>query len=167
MLYLLDANVLIDGNRDYYPIERVPEFWEWLAHAGEQGLVKIPLEVYEEIKVGHDSLATWVKEDSIENALLFNEEADVSLVSHVIDNGYASDLTDIDIEKIGRDPFLIAYGLVATSERCIVTTEVSKPSTQRANRRIPDVCMQLGVQCCNTFAFLRALDFTTKWKTTK
>jgi hypothetical protein len=167
LLYLLDANVLIDGNRDYYPIERVPEFWDWLGHVGEQGLVKIPLEVYEEIKVGNDSLASWAKEDSIETALLLNEEVDVSLVSHVANNGYASDLTDIEIEKIGRDPFLIAYGLAALKDRCIVTTEVSKPSTQRANRKIPDVCNQFGIQCCNTFAFLRALDFTTNWKATK
>ena len=40
MINLLDANVLIDANRDYYPIERVPEFWEWLAAMGEQGLVR-------------------------------------------------------------------------------------------------------------------------------
>ena len=61
MLYLLDANVLIDANRDYYPIERVPEFWAWLAHTAENDLVKIPLEVHEEIKVGNDSMATWAK----------------------------------------------------------------------------------------------------------
>ncbi len=30
MLYLLDANVLIDADRDYYPIDRVPEFWDWI-----------------------------------------------------------------------------------------------------------------------------------------
>ena len=49
VLYLLDANVLIDANRDYYPIERVPEFWDWLVEMGELGRVKIPLEIYEEI----------------------------------------------------------------------------------------------------------------------
>lgn len=49
MLYLLDANVLIDANRDYYPIERVPEFWDWLAAIGEQGQAKIPLEIYAEV----------------------------------------------------------------------------------------------------------------------
>lgn len=37
MLYLLDANVLIDANRDYYPISRVPEFWDWLVHLGHRG----------------------------------------------------------------------------------------------------------------------------------
>ena len=49
MLYLLDANVLIDANRDYYSMTRVPEFWEWLVHRGTEDDVKIPLEVYEEI----------------------------------------------------------------------------------------------------------------------
>lgn len=34
MLYLLDANVIIDANRDYYPLERVPEFWAWLVDCG-------------------------------------------------------------------------------------------------------------------------------------
>jgi len=38
MLYLLDANVLIDANRDYYPIARIPEFWEWLVYHGEEGM---------------------------------------------------------------------------------------------------------------------------------
>ena len=49
MLYLLDANVLIDAKRDYYQMERVPEFWEWLVHKGAEGQVKIIQEVYEEI----------------------------------------------------------------------------------------------------------------------
>lgn len=52
MLYLLDANVLIDANRDYYPLGRVDEFWEWLIHHGEQGNIKIPIEIYEELKAG-------------------------------------------------------------------------------------------------------------------
>ena len=49
MLYLLDANVLIDANRDYYPIARVPEFWDWLLEMGRLGRIKIPLEIYEEV----------------------------------------------------------------------------------------------------------------------
>ena len=49
MLYLLDANVLIDANRDYYPIARVPEFWDWLLEMGRLGRIRIPLEIYEEV----------------------------------------------------------------------------------------------------------------------
>ena len=134
MLYLLDANVLIDANRDYYPIARVPEFWEWLEHKGLEALVGIPVEVYDEIKGRTDDVGKWAKQQEVEEALLLDEEADVSLVSRVMDQGYASDLSDDEVEKVGRDPFLIAYALARPRDRCVVTTERSKPSRQRANR---------------------------------
>ena len=35
MLYLLDANVLIDASRYYYPIQRVPEFWGLISEVVE------------------------------------------------------------------------------------------------------------------------------------
>ncbi len=172
MLYLLDANVFIDANRDYYPIDRVPEFWEWLADMGSKGFVKIPIEIYEEIKEGKrkekkevDPLAIWSKNPENKNAILLDEEVDVSRVSYVTDEGYASDLSDVEIEKIGRDPFLIAYALKDNIERCVVTNEVSKPNKRRANRHIPDVCKSLNVMCYHTFEFLRELDFRTNWKT--
>lgn len=163
MLYLLDANVLIDANRDYYPFERVPEFWEWIENGGVNGHVKIPLEVYEEISNGKDELADWAKQEQIKTALLFQEEVEVPLVSYATDQGYAPDLTDDEVEKIGRDPFLIAYALKDSGSRCLVTTEVSKPKRQRANRHLPDVCRDLGVECYNTFEFVRALNFSTRW----
>lgn len=50
--YLLDANTLIDANRDYYGIGQVNEYWEWLIHSGEKGHVRVPVEVYEELKAG-------------------------------------------------------------------------------------------------------------------
>lgn len=163
MLFFLDANVLIDANRDYYPIERVPEFWDWLVHHGEQGNVKIPLEVYEEMKDGNDNLAAWSKEPNVKSALLLDEEVDVDLVSKAINDGYAPDLTDDEVEKIGRDPFLVAYGLADLGQRCVVTTEVSKPRRSRANRHLPDVCADFGVPCRNTFQFVQDLDFSTSW----
>lgn len=44
--------MLITANRDYYPLDRVPEFWEWLVHHGTSGQVKIPIEMVEEIREG-------------------------------------------------------------------------------------------------------------------
>ena len=52
----------------------------------------------------------------------------VALVQHVLVTGYGNDLTDVEIEEIGRDPFLIAYALANPSERIVVTTEISRPS---------------------------------------
>ena len=87
------------------------------------------------------------------------------MVAHVTDQGYADDLTDDEVEKIGRDPFLIAYALTAPEEIRVVSTEVSKPTKQRANRRLPDVCRDFQVECINTFEFVRRLDFSTSWQT--
>jgi hypothetical protein len=93
MVFLLDANVLIDAARDYYPLEMVPEFWEWLAHNGSVGHIKMPIEIYEE-----------------------------------------------------------------------VCTAASRPTRQRANRHVPDVCKGLGLSCCNTFEMTRRLGFRTSWR---
>lgn len=159
------GNVLIDANRDYYPIGRVDEFWEWLVHHGEQGNIKIPLEIYEELKAGKDELEKWVKNHQTEAALRLEEEVDINLVRKVTEEGYANDLTDIDIETLGRDPFFIAYGLVNPGERAIVTTENSKPKKQRQNKKIPDVCTYFGIQSLNTYRLTRLLDFRTNWNT--
>lgn len=164
LLYLLDANTLIDANRDYYGIGQVDEYWEWLVHCGEQGHIKIPVEIYEELKAGSDALAAWAKQEETENALKFSEEVRIDLVRRVIEEGYAADLTDIEIEEIGRDPFLIAYALYDPENRVIVTTERSKPRAQRKNRKVPDVCGQFDIRSCNAFTFGRELGFRTDWR---
>ena len=164
MLHLLDANVLINANRQYYPLDRVPEFWEWLLHWGLEGLIKVPTEIVEEICDGTDDLAEWMRGHENKVALELDEDADVALVRRVIEEGYAIDLDDEEIEIVGRDPFLIAYGLPDPAERCVVTAEVSKPRRMRANRHIPDVCDQLGVQWMDGFALIRSLNFSTSWR---
>jgi hypothetical protein len=167
MLYLLDANVLITANSQYYPIDQVPEFWSWLQHQAVSGFVKIPLEVMEEIKEGRrdDPLIDWITQDDNHDALLFRESVDAVLVQRVVTEGYAPDLTDDEVEKIGRDPFLIAYALADPADRWVVTTEASRPSTQRQNRKVPDVCRAMGVQCCGPFTLNRNLGFRTGWRT--
>ncbi len=164
MIYLLDANVLIDANRDYYPMDRVPEFWSWLEHNGKVGKAKIPYEIYYELKQGNDDLATWIKKSKIKEALLLNKETNSELVSRAIYKGYAPDLTDDELQKLGRDPFLLAYSLEDVDNHCIVTTEVLKPSKQRANRHLPDAASILGIRTINTFKLLRELDFRTDWQ---
>lgn len=167
MLYLLDANVLITAHNNYYPIDSVPEFWGWIAHQGEAGAVKMPLEIYEEIKEGgeeHDPLYDWAASEPVKAALVLLEEVNRQHVSNCIATGYAPDLTDQELLQIGRDPFLIAYAMASPHDRCVVTNEVSAPRKTRQNRRVPDVCETMGAKCCNTFAMMRALEFKTGWK---
>ena len=159
MLYLLDANALIDADRDYYPIERVPEFWDWLLDNAKAGRLKVPQEIYEEIAAGRGSLPNWLKDNK--SVMLLDEEADPRTVRIVLGK-YADDLTEDEVEKIGKDPFLISYALAVPGLYCVVTTEGSKPSRIRANRHIPDVCADLGIRCINTFHLIQRLDFRTR-----
>ena len=168
MLYLLDANVLITAHHLYYPVDAVPEFWDWLAHQSEAGNIKMPIETFEEVKDGSndadkDLLYAWVQDDAHKAAILFDGDVEPQLVQQVTAQ-YAPDLTDDELEAIGRDPFLIAHALADPGNRCVVTTEVSKPTWKRQNRKIPDVSRDVGVQCCDTFTMLRALQFSTRWR---
>lgn len=163
LLYLLDANVLIDANRDYYPLDRVPQFWDWLATMGRLGRVKVPVEIYEEIVLPkphkRDLLVDWLITNK--DTLVHPCQVVANIVAVVTDQSYAQDLTDDEVEKIGRDPFLVAYAVGRTLDRCIVTTEHSKPSRRRANRKLPDVCGDFNIRCIDTFRMTRELNFRT------
>jgi hypothetical protein len=106
-------------------------------------------------------LVEWLKTNN--DTLVLGEEAAVELVARVTEQGYASDLTDEEIVKVGQDPFLVAYALVDRQNRSVVTTEHSKPNRTRANRKLPDVCNDFNVPCINTFALIQELNFHTGW----
>jgi hypothetical protein len=168
MLYLLDANVLITANNQYYPVDRVPEYWDWLHHVCSNGHVKLPVEIYEEVKAGpaeeRDTLFAWLQQEDIKKAMVLSGAANLTHVRHIIAKGYASDLTDAEVEQIGRDPFLIAHAFADRGSRCVVTVETSQPSKQRQNRKIPDVCKAMGVRWCDPLTFGLDLGFSTNWK---
>jgi len=173
LIFLLDASVLINAHQRYYSFDAVPQFWPWLVYMGSEGKVKIVQEVYDEIVSNQDKdkdknikdhLSVWAKEEETKKALLFAEEVDVALVQKVTNVGYAPDLTDIEIEKIGRDPFLIAHALKDNGNRVIVTDETPRPNKKRANRKIPNVCDDFSIKNINSFRFFKDLNFSTNWE---
>jgi hypothetical protein len=157
-MYLLDANTLIRANAQYYPIARIPQFWDWLILQGRAGVAKLPNEILSEITAGHDAVSDWLKEKDARNALRLEEAVDVALVRRVVSDGYALDLNDAELAKIGRDPFLIAYAM-AGNERTVVTNENRAPAKQRHNRKVPDVCETMGVRWLTAFGFYEEADF--------
>lgn len=164
MLYLLDADSIITADRDAYPLRQFPIFWDWLLHMALGGVIKIPVEQYEEITNGRGPIVDWCKDPATREALMLKEDAIPELVARVTRDGYATDLTEDEVEQIGRDPFLISYGVVEVWKRTVVTFEVSKPSKRRANKKIPDVCAIFGVPCCNLYQMIKNLAFTTDWR---
>ena len=117
---------------------------------------KSGLEIFEEIKdgpkdSGKDLLFDWIAQPQVRAALLLDESVNPDLVQRVVNQGYANDLTDAEVDELGRDPFLIAYGLADIRQRTIVTSEVSRPGKRRQNRKVPNVCNDFGLSWCGPF----------------
>lgn len=164
LLYLLDADTLIRADREAYPLSRFPVLWNWLLYQGDAGRVKITLEQYEEIAVGTGALVDWLSDDAHRQALLLPDDVDLPTVQQVLNGGYAPDLDEDEVEKIGRDPFLVAHAMAVIGERTVVTFEVSASSKQRANRKLPDVCAQFDVPCMTVYDLIKTLDFSMGWQ---
>ena len=158
MLYLLDANVLIRTNNAFYPIDRIPQFWDWLQNMGENGVVKLPSEIYNEIAQYDDLLANWAKRTEVQQVLLLNERANQSTLSEVVEKGYGTKLSVPKLARTGADPFLITYALMGNN-RTVVTREISKPKKTGVNIKIPDVCNSLNIPWMVDFEFYKTLDF--------
>lgn len=156
MLYLLDADTLIKSDRFAYPLDRFPPFWRWLRDQGERGFVKIVPENFEEVRYG--PVADWLAEPAVKAAMLLAEDRHRALVDETVRAGYG-DLNEAELEEVGRDPFLIAAARLEPASRVIVTFERSRPSAQRANRKIPDVAAHFGVRSCEIYAVVQELDF--------
>jgi hypothetical protein len=91
--------------------------------------------------------------------MILSEPIARARVTHVLVHGYTPDLTDVEIEKIANDPFLVAAAMAAP-DRVVVTREVSRPRRERANRKVPDVCNVFGVPVITDFQLYRVLKFS-------
>lgn len=161
MIYLLDANTLINAHNGWFALDRVPEFWLWLLHHAAEGSVKMPAETYGEVESGTDDLAAWMKLADHKKMLRLAEDPDLSKVQQVLAK-YGDNLTEDELITIGQDPFLVAAAL-GHADRIVVTGEVSASSKKRAKRKVPDICNDLGVPWRSPVELIRELDFTTGW----
>lgn len=159
MLHLLDANVLIAAANGLYQLDRVPQFWDWLERMGRQERIAVPIEIWEEFKDGTDLLGGWARSRSMKESLILHDEAQPAVVNEVVAVGYAPDLDDTEIAELGRDPFLISYAYRAAGQRTVVSGEVSRPGRKRGRRKVPDVCLALGVRCIDLVGLINELDF--------
>ncbi len=159
MIYLLDANILIRAHEDYYPLDGVPQFWDWLLVTAATGQIKMPTEIHAEIAISNGVLGAWASDQAVIDVMVLQETVDSALLNRVLEKGYGPDMTEADIEKIGRDGFLVAYALAAPDNRTVITKENSKPTAQKGNRKVPDVCDAVGVKWKRDFPVFKELGF--------
>lgn len=150
-MYLLDASALIKAKNHYYQFERVPQFWEWLQLQAVLGNVGVPQKIYEEVTKQDDELKKWIAE--IKEAIVVGSDNYDTMLPEVLARySQGGVLSPADIHKMGADPHLVACALDAQSSDetvMVITGEVSQPKRMKGNRKIPDICDELGVKWSN------------------
>lgn len=165
--FLLDANLLIEADNDYYPFEAIPHYWNELRNWAIQGRVKMPSQVFREVRADRNRQQTfgkWLKSKDILRHLVLHHKIRSGTLHRVYREGYlqkesgASALDATEIRKVQADAYLVAAAIELASpsrQVTVVTREVPAPSKKRANRRIPDICESLQVRWIDdpTFRF--------------
>lgn len=153
MIYLLDANTYIEAKNSYYSMDFCPAYWAWLDNQFANGVAGSIDMIGRELRDGNDELAEWVKARKgqfIANDDDVTQAAFVQIIEYVMAQNFNPANRDNFLAK--ADPWLIAK---AMSIGAIVVTHESLVSEATKKVKVPNICKQFGVQCINTFEFLR------------
>lgn len=155
MIYLLDANTLIEAKNRYYRMTVCPGYWRWVQRSQGAGIVASIDLVGEELQRGNDDLAAWargqvdlflpVSDDSTQQAF-------GAVAAHVAAQAGAMKAGALQEFLGGADPWLIAKAL-AMGDAVVVTHEQFNLQLRR-KFSIPNVCHHFGVQWVDTFDLL-------------
>jgi len=146
-LYSIDTSALVNPWGKLYQPDLIPSIWEHVGRLIEDGTVQLSIEVYNEIERQSDDLHDWCKNYRGHFVDLTDE-----VQAHVIEILGAHPRLVGAGDKGKADPFVIALACTYGPLLTVVTEEgVGKVS----NPKIPFVCRELGVPCCNFNRFLR------------
>ena len=154
--FVLDSNVFIQAYNDYYSMDLVPAFWDFLTEANQSGKIYSIDRVYLELEAKDDALFEWAKN----NLSIFvpSTGADVAAVYSDMVNWVQNSqhFTDPAKHKFARvaDGWLTSYAKIHGD--VVVTMETYNAKT-RADVKIPNLCEQYDIPWTNTFGMLRRL----------
>lgn len=157
MIYLLDANTLIEAKNRYYSMTICSGYWAWILQSHDQGVVASIETVGQELQRGNDELAAWSK---THNDLFWTvsdeatQKAFAQVATHVANSAMLMKAGAVEDFLSGADPWLIAKAM--TIPDCVLVTH-EQLNLQRKNKFIiPNVCQHFGVRWADTFHVLDA-----------
>jgi len=160
MIYLFDANILIEAKNRYYGLDFAPGFWEFIERESAKVTLKSNDMVLAELRDYKDELSDWVRSrdgifdissDAREIQANFKKIAD-----------FVSTHTDYsDAEKAHflskADPWLIAAAIYLEG---VVVTHEKRVGGNSTKVKIPNVAHQFDVATIDTFEMMRRLGGT-------
>lgn len=156
--YVLDANVFIEAYRKYYAFNICPGFWRALVRQHESKRVFSIDRVKSELTAGGDELSDWTKHQAPDS--FFKQTLDKAVqnaFSLMMKWVQAEQQFDTDAKAqfaSAADGWVIAYANV--NHLVVVTHEEYAPDVKR-KVPMPNVCIEFGVDYCNSFEMLRDL----------
>lgn len=162
--FVVDSNFFIDAHRKTYPLDIATGFWNKVQELANAGTIISIDKVKNELFDKNDNLEVWCKTNLPQDFFKSSVEvmAEYSLVSAwamSMNHHYLTNALNEFLDADEADAFLIAYTLADTTNRILVTQEVSAPQ-KKSKIKIPDCCDAIGVTYTNTIEMFRQLGET-------
>lgn len=158
MLYLFDANILIEAHKRYYGLDFAPGFWEFIEREAKKTTLKSNDMILAELKSYGDDVSQWVDDKKDEIFDVSSEEEEIQKYFSEIANHVNTHPVYSAAEKArflsGADPWLIAA--CKYMDATLVTHEVLVPDNSK-KVKIPNIANKFEVQTINTFDMIRSL----------
>jgi len=158
MLYLFDANILIEAHKRYYGLDFAPGFWEFIEREANKTTLKSNDMILAELKSYGDDLSQWADDKKDDIFDISSEEEEIQryfseIADYVNDHPVYSAAHKAKFLS-GADPWLIAASKYL--DAILVTHEVFVPGNSK-KVKIPNIANKFGVQTIDTFNMIRSL----------
>ncbi len=163
-IYIADSNFFIQAHRVSYPLDVAFSFWNKVKQLANSGKIISIDKVKDELFDKNDALEEWCIlnlpddffKDTSTEMVAYSKVINwaVSKSGHFLPNAINEFLDSNE-----ADAFIVAYALADSSNRIVVTQEISEP--YRKNKvKIPEACNGLNVQHVNMMDMFRQLGET-------
>jgi predicted nucleic acid-binding protein len=141
-LYCLDTNFFINTWK-YYSPDIVADFRIWIEQLAINKEVFIPSEVYDEISIGNDDLAKWLKNIKEKIVLDMDEQTQDILVDTIMKKEAAQKLADSSKKNNAADLFVIACAY--KNKAAVITND----------HKLRELCSTLDIIVFRDYEFLK------------
>jgi hypothetical protein len=163
-VYVVDSNFFIQAHRTNYPLDVASGFWNKVNQLSDDGRIISIDKVKQEIYQNEDALKQWCvanlpREFFADTATLMAEYGRVAAWAAGQSHHYLPNALAEFLHADEADAYIVAYALADTTNRIIVTQEISQPG-RRNKVKIPEACNALDVQLVNVIDMFRRLGET-------
>jgi uncharacterized protein DUF4411 len=149
--YSIDTSAILDAWVRYYPYDTFPSFWDKFKELAASQ-VGVATELIEhELSKKDDGCLKWFKQSNLNIFFVELTESVQSVVTDMMKNPNYQRLVEDRKGTFGADPFVIA--LAKVEDLIVVTGE--KASKNLIKPKIPDVCIDMGIQCISILDLMR------------